>query len=130
MASEQVSEKLSIAIIGSGIAGLSAAWLLSKNHDVTLYEERNLLGGHANTVYIRKEGQILPVDTGFIVYNEANYPHFSCLLKHLNVHTFPTTMSFSASLNSGQFEYSAKNLNSLFAQRANLFNPSFCLARF
>ena len=125
MASVQVSQKLKIAVVGSGIAGLSAAWLLSKNHDVTLYEKEKLLGGHANTLYITDHGKILPVDTGFIVYNEANYPHFSCLLKYLNVQTSQTNMSFSASLNSGKFEYAGTNLNGLFAQRANALNPYF-----
>tara|TARA_B100000886_G_scaffold340501_1_gene310561 strand:- start:7894 stop:9225 length:1332 start_codon:yes stop_codon:yes gene_type:complete len=125
MTSNQVTQKLKVAIVGSGVAGLSAAWLLGKNHDVTLYEKESVLGGHAHTLHIIDNGRVLPVDTGFIVYNEVNYPHFSSLLKHLKVQTTPTTMSFAASLNSGKLEYAGTNLNGLFAQRANILNPSF-----
>lgn len=108
-----------IAIIGSGISGLSAAWLLSHGHDITVFEAANRLGGHANTV--DAEGN--PVDTGFMVYNEATYPNFTALLNHFQVATKPTAMSFAVSLDAGRLEYSASGLNGLFAQKANLLRP-------
>jgi len=110
-----------IAIIGSGISGLSAAWLLSQAHDVTIFEAANRLGGHANTV--DAEGD--PVDTGFMVYNEATYPNFTALLHHLQVETKPTSMSFAVSLDAGRLEYSGSGLKGLFAQRANLLRPRY-----
>ena len=110
-----------IAVIGSGVSGLSAAWLLSKRHNVTLYEADNRPGGHANTV----EVQGVPVDTGFIVYNEPNYPNLTALFKHLDVPTADSDMSFGVSLDDGNFEYSSNNLNGLLAQRRNLFRPRF-----
>ena len=111
-------QRQSIAVIGAGISGLSAAWLLSKRHDVTLYEADGRLGGHANTVEI--EG--VPVDTGFIVYNEPNYPNLTALFAHLQVPTADSDMSFGVSLDDGALEYSSNNL---LAQRRNLFNPRY-----
>ena len=87
-----------IAVIGSGIAGLSAAWRLSQTHDVTLYEAAPRLGGHANTVSTRIGGTDVDVDTGFIVFNPPNYPNFTPMLAHLGVASAPSDMSFSASL--------------------------------
>jgi len=110
--------RLNIAVIGAGIAGLSAAWLLSKRHDVTLYEADDRLGGHANTIEV--EG--VPVDTGFIVYNEPNYPNLVALFKHLGVETVDSDMSFGVSLDNGALEYSSNNL---LAQKRNVLNFRF-----
>ena len=95
------SAPLDIAVIGSGIAGLSAAWLLSKTHRVTLYEKEDRPGGHANTVEADGAG---PVDTGFIVYNEPCYPNLVALFDRLGVRTCATDMSFAASLDGGRVE--------------------------
>jgi predicted NAD/FAD-binding protein len=108
----------SIAVVGSGISGLSAAWLLSRRHDVTLYEADPRLGGHAHTVTVEGEA----VDTGFIVYNEPNYPNLTALFRHLDVETAPTDMSFGVSLDDGALEYSSTNL---LAQKRNALNPRF-----
>ena len=116
---------LRIAVIGSGIAGLSCAWLLSKAHHVTVYEAAPRLGGHSNTVEVARASGTLAVDTGFIVYNEATYPNLTALLDHLGVATQPSCMSFGVSLDDGRLEYAGTNLRSLFAQRRNLFRPRF-----
>jgi len=110
-----------IAVIGAGISGLSAAWLASKAHDVTLYEAEGRLGGHANTV----EAAGGPVDTGFIVYNEPNYPNLTALFAHLGVATEASDMSFGVSMDGGAFEYGSTSLRSLLAQRRNLIRPRF-----
>jgi uncharacterized protein len=115
------SKKLEVAVVGSGISGLSAAWLLSKRHRVTLYEANARLGGHSNTVDV--DG--VAVDTGFIVYNEATYPNFSALLDHLGVATKPTNMTFAVSLDDGRLEYSGTGLTGLFAQPRNIVSPRF-----
>jgi predicted NAD/FAD-binding protein len=112
---------LNIAVIGSGISGLSAAWLLSKGHKVTLFESDTRLGGHSNTVDVGSH----PVDTGFIVYNEATYPNLSALFAHLDVPTKPSEMTFAVSLDDGRLEYSGTGLSGLFAQRRNLCSPRF-----
>ena len=111
-----------IAIIGSGIAGLAAAWRLSRTHEVTLFEASSRLGGHANTISTRIAGTGVDVDTGFIVFNPPNYPNFTPLLEHLGVVSAPSDMSFSASLDNGTFEYSS-NPNGLFAQKRNFVRP-------
>jgi len=111
-------ERQSIAVVGGGISGLSAAWLLSRRHDVTLYEAAPRVGGHAHTVEV--EG--VAVDTGFIVYNEPNYPNLTALFAHLDVPTAASDMSFGVSLDDGALEYSSTNL---LAQKRNLFNPRF-----
>src|SRR5512141_3326889 len=96
-----------IAVIGSGVSGLGAAWALARHHDVTLYEAEGRLGGHANTVEIPDAGRFVPVDTGFIVYNERSYPNLVQLFEHLGVRTEPSEMSFSVSRDDGAFEYKA-----------------------
>lgn len=112
-----------IAVIGGGVAGLVSAWLLSRRYQVTLYERNSYPGGHSCTVDIPGPNGPLPVDTGFIVYNEPNYPRLSRLLDHLSVDTRKTDMSFSFSADGGRYEWAGDNLNTLFAQRSNLLNP-------
>lgn len=117
--------RLEIAVIGSGISGLSAAWLLAKHHDVTLYEIERRLGGHSNTVLAPTERASIPVDTGFIVYNEVTYPNLTALFSHLRVETEATDMSFGVSIDGGRLEYAGSNLAGLLAQPANLLRPRF-----
>lgn len=118
---------MDIAVIGSGIAGLSAAWLLAKTHRVTLYEKEDRPGGHANTVDTgsAQSGGCGPVDTGFIVYNAPCYPNLVALFDHLGVATRATDMSFAASLDLGRVEYAGTSLGTLFAQKRNLLRPRF-----
>ncbi len=116
---------MKIAVIGTGAAGLSAAWLLSQRHQVTVYEKNRRLGGHAHTVDIPTSRGDVPVDTGFIVYNERNYPNLMALFRHLDVPTHDSDMSFAASLRGGAMEYSGTDLNGLFGQRRNLVRPRF-----
>ncbi|HET9680209.1 MAG TPA: FAD-dependent oxidoreductase [Gammaproteobacteria bacterium] len=113
-----------IAVIGSGIAGLTAAWTLARQHEVWLYESEPQAGGHSNTVDVTEaDGQRLAIDTGFIVYNERNYPGLKALFAWLQVPTRPSDMSFAASINDGQLEYAGDNLNTLFGQRRNTMKP-------
>ncbi|MFP4062430.1 MAG: NAD(P)/FAD-dependent oxidoreductase, partial [Halochromatium sp.] len=114
-----------IAVIGSGIAGLAAAWLLGRQHQVTLIEKNDYVGGHTHTIDVDEAGQRLAIDTGFIVYNIANYPLLTRLFEQLGVATRESDMSFSASIGPGAIEYSGDSLNSLFAQRRNLLRPRF-----
>src|SRR5688500_19505307 len=107
---------LNIGIVGSGISGLAAAWLLTKRHKVTLYEASEWIGGHSQTV----EALGVPVDTGFIVYNEATYPNLTALFAHLGVETRATSMSFAVSLDEGRLEYAGGTRGGLFAPRRNL----------
>ncbi|MEM1130664.1 MAG: FAD-dependent oxidoreductase, partial [Pseudomonadota bacterium] len=113
-----------IAVIGAGISGLSAAYALSETCRVTVFESGAKTGGHARTVLAGRRGD-QPVDTGFIVFNHANYPRLSRLFDELGVPTAPSDMSFSASIRGGQFEYALRTLNSLVAQRRNLLRPKF-----
>lgn len=120
------SAPLSVAVVGSGIAGLAAAWPLQNRHSVTLYEKDDRLGGHCNTVDVRDEaGNRLAIDTGFIVYNEINYPNLVALFQHLGVPTHPSEMSFAVSLGGGRLEYAGTDLKGLFAQPRNLLRPRF-----
>ncbi len=114
-----------IAVVGTGISGLSAAWLLSQRHDVTVFERDVRTGGHSNTVVVEGQGGPIPVDTGFIVYNEATYPNLTALFAHLGVPTARSEMSFSVSLDGGRLEYSGSGLAGLLAQRRNLVRPRF-----
>ncbi len=97
------SERLNIAVIGTGISGLSAAWLLNQGHNVTVFEQNDYVGGHSHTVFAEDEFGKIPIDTGFIVYNETNYPTLTALFDYLDVPTEPTEMSFSDSLDGGHF---------------------------
>jgi len=115
------SGKLNIAVVGSGISGLSAAWLLSKSHNVTLFEKDDRPGGHSNTVVAGNT----PVDTGFIVYNTRCYPNLCALFDHLDVQTRATEMSFAASMDQGGLEYGGSDLAALFAQKRNIVRPRF-----
>lgn len=113
---------LKIAVIGSGISGLSCAWLLNQRHAVTVYEKADRPGGHTNTVIANAATGPIAVDTGFIVFNEATYPNLIALFDHLGVASRATDMSFSVSLEEGRFEYAAP---ALFAQRRNVLRPRF-----
>ena len=115
-----------IAIIGSGIAGLSSAWLLDKAYDITVYEADNRVGGHSHTIDMPTNDGPLAVDTGFIVYNERNYPNLTALFDHVDVPTKDSTMSFGVSIDDGRFEYSGSDsYASLFAQKSNVLRPGF-----
>ena len=113
-----------IAVIGGGISGMAAAHLLSKSHNVVLFEAEGRLGGHARTVMAGKQGD-QPVDTGFIVYNETNYPHLTQLFADLDVPVVESDMSFGASLKGGKLEYALHGVDALFAQRRNLVSPKY-----
>lgn len=115
---------MKIAVVGAGIAGLGAAWALSRRHRVTVFEAAERLGGHANTRRVCIDGRPEAVDTGFIVYNEANYPQLTKLFAHIGVATQPSDMSFSVSLDRGRLEY-AGSLPGLLAQPTNLLRPSY-----
>jgi len=117
-----------VAIIGSGISGLSCAWLLAQRQpdcDITVFESASTLGGHTATQDVISKGKRYAIDTGFIVYNSRTYPHFISLLKDLGIEGQPTEMSFSVRNPLSGLEYNGHSLNSLFAQRSNLFRPSF-----
>ncbi|MGI9356890.1 MAG: NAD(P)/FAD-dependent oxidoreductase [Rhizobiaceae bacterium] len=115
--------KLKIAVVGSGISGLSAAWLLGKRHDVTLIEADDRLGGHTNTVTADVDGQAIDIDTGFICFNSVTYPNLIALFEHLDVPLHETSMSFSASLAGGTYEYSGGTYSGMLAQPSNAFRP-------
>ena len=116
-------KRYKVAVIGSGISGISSAWFLSQKHEVTLFEKNPTLGGHTNTLDVTlKNGDEIPVDAGFIVYNEPNYPLLKAMFAYLDVATYPTDMSFAVSIDQGRLEYAGNNLNTLFAQRKNLFS--------
>lgn len=114
-----------IAIIGSGISGLTAAYLLSKKHNVTVFEKNNRIGGHTATVDIEKAGEKYAIDTGFIVFNDKTYPNFLALLDEIGIGKQATEMSFSVHNCQTGMEYNGHNLDTLFAQRRNLFRPKF-----
>ncbi|PWR23338.1 NAD(P)/FAD-dependent oxidoreductase [Zavarzinia compransoris] len=120
-----MTERKRIAVIGTGITGLAAAWLLRERHDVTVYEKDGRPGGHAHTVTIDYDGTAIPVDTGFIVYNEVNYPHLTRLFAALGVATRDSSMSFAVSARDGRLEWAGDTLATVFAQKRNLARPRF-----
>jgi predicted NAD/FAD-binding protein len=116
---------VNIAIVGSGIAGLTCAYLLNRRHDVTVFEAGDRVGGHTHTVKVTVDGREYAVDTGFIVFNDWTYPNFIRLLGQLGVPAKTTEMSFSVTDPDTGLEYNGNNLDSLFAQRGNLLSPGF-----
>jgi len=114
-----------IAVVGTGITGNVAAYKLAKEHDITVFEADNRIGGHTNTVDVEVQGKHHAVDTGFIVYNPVTYPNFIALLDELGVASQDSEMSFSVQDEVSGLEYNGANLNTLFAQRRNLLRPSF-----
>lgn len=114
-----------IAVVGAGISGLTAAWVLARRHEVVLFEAGGSAGGHANTVRIREKDRLIDVDTGFIVFNELNYPGLCRLFALLGVESRESDMSFSVHCESTRTEYNGTSLNKLFGQRRNLVRPAF-----
>ncbi len=114
-----------IAIIGTGISGLGAASLLHPHHDITVYEKNDYIGGHSRTVEVNTKDGVVPVDTGFIVFNNRNYPLLTRLLTHLQVPIADSDMSFGVSINNGWLEYGTRKPANIFAQKRNLLRPDF-----
>ena len=125
MRTGETGDQLDIAVIGTGISGMSAAWLLSARHRVTVYEAAPRLGGHSHTVDVPGALGPVPVDTGFIVYNEPSYPNLTALFRFLEVPTQASDMSFAVSIDGGALEYAGTDLFGLFAQKRNLLRPRF-----
>lgn len=125
MNSNKIESKQNIAIIGSGISGLTSGYVLSQKHNLTLFEANDYLGGHTNTENINLGGKSYPVNTGFIVFNDWTYPNFIKLMDQLGVKSEASEMSFSVRDENTGLEYNGTTLNSLFAQRLNLFKPAF-----
>src|SRR5262245_49970808 len=124
-------QDMRVAVIGTGIAGNAAAWTLSKRYPVTVYDREARPGGHSHTVSIDYDGTPISVDTGFIVYNELNYPGLTALFDHLGVETVESCMSFAVTADGGRFEWKGGGANwietaiGLFAQPRNLLRPSY-----
>lgn len=114
-----------IAVVGGGIAGLCCAYLLCKNNEVILFEKSNKLGGHANTVFVPEGDSTIGIDTGFMVYNNTTYPHFSQMLAQLNIIGQPADMSFSVQHSGLNLEWSGTGLKRAFADKRNILNPLF-----
>lgn len=114
-----------IAIIGTGISGLAAGYLLHPRHEVTLFEKAARIGGHTRTLTVDHDGARIPVDTGFIVFNEKNYPHLTAMFRHLGVPVHKSDMTFSATIRDGWLEWGAKDLDAVIGQRRNLLRPRF-----
>lgn len=120
-----MESKQRVAVVGSGIAGTSIAWMLREQYTATLFERNEYFGGHTHTIVVDEDGSRVPVDTGFIVYNEPNYPNLTGLFDFLEIVTRDTEMSFAASIGESRLEYAGSDLDTLFAQRRNLINPGF-----
>ena len=116
---------MKIAVIGSGIAGMTTAYLLSEDHEVVLFEANDYIGGHTNTADVTLNGTPYPVDTGFIVFNAKTYTNFIKLMNRLGVRWQNSVMSFSVQCEKTGLEFSPSTLNSLFIQRRNLLRPAF-----
>jgi len=114
-----------VAVIGTGIAGMGISHFLQRDFDISLYEKADYVGGHTHTVYVEEEGRQVPIDTGFMVFNHVTYPHLCRLFERLNVPTTKTCMSFSVRHSGSNLEYSGTGLNGLFHQRKNLLNLPF-----
>ena len=117
--------KKNIAIIGTGISGLGAASMLHAHHEITLYEKNDYIGGHSRTIDVKTKDGIIPVDTGFIVFNKYNYPLLTRLFEHLKVPIVESNMSFGVSIDNGWLEYGTQKLSHIFAQKRNLLRPAF-----
>lgn len=120
-----VSDVMKVAIVGAGVSGLVAAYMLHREHDITVFEAGDYAGGHVNTIPVEVESGTYQVDTGFIVFNEHTYPNFRRLLKRLGVGEQPSDMSFSVSSRQDDFEYASQSANAVFAKRSHLFQPTF-----
>jgi len=120
-----MERKQRIAVVGAGISGLASAWLLSRQHDVTLFEAGRYLGGHTNTVDVTLEGLTHPVDTGFLVFNEKTYPNLIAMFELLGVDSVETEMSFAVSLENPDLEWAGSNLATIFGQKRNLVRLQF-----
>ena len=116
---------MKVAIVGSGISGLTCAYILNNDHDITIFEKNDYVGGHTHTHQIEYGGEEFSIDSGFIVYNEWTYPNFIKILDQLGVERQLTRMGFSVKSDKNNLEYAGHSLNGLFAQRSNLFRPSF-----
>lgn len=114
---------MKIAVIGAGVAGLTAAHILSKKHNITLIEKDERIGGHTNTINVKENGKEIGVDTGFIVLNDRNYPHFKKLLENLDIEIRNTDMSFSYYDENDGFNYAGTGISGYFSQKKNLFSP-------
>ena len=114
-----------IAIIGAGISGIAAAYLLKNKYNVTIFESNSYFGGHSNTIMMSINNKNIPVDTGFIVFNQLTYPNLINFFKELGVKTYKSEMSFGITIGEGEIEYSGSSFNKFFAQRKNFFNRSF-----
>lgn len=116
---------MKIAIVGSGISGMVAAYLLCRDYDIALFEQNDYIGGHTNTVDVQSGDKTFPIDTGFIVFNRVTYPNFCTILDRLGIETQQTRMTFSVTCEKTGLEYSPHSLNTFFAQRRNLLSPAF-----
>ena len=125
MNTENTKKREKIAIIGAGISGLLSAYLLNREHDVTLFEAGSYLGGHTHTKLVQSGSKKYPVNTGFIVFNDWTYPNFIKLMDQIGVKSEASDMSFSVRDENTGLEYNGTSFNSLFAQRKNIFKPSF-----
>ncbi|MBM3590721.1 MAG: hypothetical protein FJX30_05070 [Alphaproteobacteria bacterium] len=122
-----MDKNLRVAIIGSGISGLGCAYFLDQNFDIKLYEKNNYIGGHSNTVDINYGSKKIAVDTGFIVFNHQTYPNLKAFFALLGVEFEKSNMSFAVKISNPNIEYAGTNINAVFAQRKNIFNPKFWL---